>query len=78
MRLVLDGWCACGRPLHYLDGTSRALVETLVAKHGPNVPTIAGGWRYAVPRHYIALHGIKATELAALAAKYGWPREKAS
>lgn len=65
--------CSCGQPLHYLNPASQALVEGIVKLLGPTL-TIAvpglGAWK--VPRHYIALHGIKALELAVLASRFGW------
>ena len=47
----------------------RALGEftkIIVAGH----PTVS----YLVPRHYIALHGVKAAELPELAQRYGWTK----
>lgn len=65
--------CPCGEPLHYRSGDYRRIVEKLIAVLGPdmNVTTPAGSWR--VPRHYIALHGVQADELPALAARLGFP-----
>lgn len=58
--------CACGRPLHYTDPKIQKLVEGLVAQLGEDIPIYYGGKTYHVPRHYIALHGLKAQELPAL------------
>jgi len=69
-----DDRCACGEPLHYRDDRTRAEVEKLVAELGETVliTTRDGTWK--VPRHYIALHGIKAWELPYLAGTYGWQK----
>jgi len=61
--------CHCGRPLHYTDPALQAQLEELVDKLGPNVETIYMGRTYLVPRHYIALHGIKGKDLPALGFK---------
>lgn len=58
--------CHCGEPLHYRDEKTRTLVENIIAARGPTVPVQAAGIIYIVPRHYIALHGIKAAELPTL------------
>jgi hypothetical protein len=64
--------CPCGEALHYTSLAHQFAVERLVAVHGPDVTitTPEGSWR--VPRHYIALHGVKAVDLPALAVQYGW------
>lgn len=59
--------CACGQPLHYADPAFRELTETLVEALGPTMAVTTPSGRYEVSRHYIALHGIKAQELDALA-----------
>jgi hypothetical protein len=71
--------CGCGRPLHYNDPSLRPLVQKLVDELGPTVSLrmFSGTTVYRVPRHYIALHGIAAAELPALAAQYGWEQEPA-
>lgn len=55
--------CACGRPLHYRDPQIQAAVERLIAALGPTIRVTVGGRSWEVPRHYIALHGLKAAEL---------------
>lgn len=55
--------CPCGRPLHYSDPKIQAAVESLIKALGPTIPVTVGGRTWKVPRHYIALHGIKAVEL---------------
>lgn len=55
--------CPCGRPLHYNNSETQATVELLIAALGPTIRVTVGGRTWAVPRHYIALHGLKAVEL---------------
>lgn len=59
--------CHCGEPLHYSDTSVKAWIDKLIADKGEFV-TVAGpdGRRWRVQRHYIALHGLKAEDLAAL------------
>lgn len=66
--------CGCGEPIHYTDESARRIVEALIEKHGPTVVIGVEGSRkaFAVPRHYVGLHGLKAAELPELAARYGW------
>ena len=62
-----DELCHCGKPLHYLEQTDRAAVELLIATFGRTTRvTVLGGDTYLVPRHYLALHGLKADELGSL------------
>lgn len=48
----------------------------LVLRYGlyVRVRTPVGTWR--VPRHFIALHGLKAEELPALAKTFEWEKEE--
>ncbi|HEY1897031.1 MAG TPA: hypothetical protein VGG62_12190 [Terracidiphilus sp.] len=55
--------CFCGQPLHYADPKMQARVQALVDSLGERMPVKVGGRTWMVPRHYIALHGIKAVEL---------------
>jgi len=55
--------CVCGRPLHYTDPNIKAHVESLVATLGSHIRVNCGGKTYLVPRHYIALHGLIASDL---------------
>ena len=66
--------CPCGRGLHYTNPAQQHAVEKLVDMYGTTVKvrTPDGAWH--VPRHYIALHGLTATELPSLADRYGWSR----
>lgn len=58
--------CACGKPLHYTDKTLQDQIEMMVAMLGECIEVEVSGKRYKVPRHYIALHGLKGAEVAAL------------
>lgn len=66
--------CPCGQPLHYPNATTRSYIEDLIRTLGRTqiVTTPDGSWE--VPRHYIALHGIKAVELPTVAEKLGFRR----
>lgn len=58
-------------PVSYSVPEIRRLIERMVAAQGEHVTVRTGsagiGKAYRVQRHYIALHGLKAQELAALA-----------
>ena len=58
--------CACGQPLHYTSAVVRGIVETYIMRYGPTVVVSHGDKRYRVPRHYLALHGLRAADLDAL------------
>lgn len=64
--------CPCGE-VHELSASVRAAYESVTAGLPPLmrvfVPDV-GCW--LVPRIYIAVHGLKAGELAALAERYGF------
>jgi hypothetical protein len=64
--------CACGRPLHYTDPNNYRRVQAFVEELGPTLHVHCGGRSWLVPRHFIALHGLKASDLPALAAQYGF------
>jgi hypothetical protein len=55
--------CHCGRPLHYTDPDLQQKVQTFVDELGEYIPVTTGGRTWLVQRHYIALHGFKASEL---------------
>lgn len=59
-------YCACGKPLHYTDPADQARVERLVAAEGPDIMVRLGNRTWLVPRHYIALHGVKGSDLPGL------------
>ena len=58
--------CHCGKPLHYASAERRAEVERLIEELGANITVCVGFRRWLVPRHYIALHGLKASSLPGL------------
>ena len=58
--------CPCGKPLHYTDPMLRLVVEKFIEVCGPNIRVTVGERTWLVPRHYIALHGLKADELPRL------------
>jgi hypothetical protein len=77
MTVTMADVCDCGRSLqlHYRDPEKYRQVQALVGSLGVSVEvTVEGVGSWMVPRHYIALHGIKAADLPALAARYGWAR----
>lgn len=55
--------CHCGRPLHYTDKAIYYQVRALIAVLGEDIKVRAAGRIYLVPRHYIALHGLKEVDL---------------
>jgi len=61
-----DEVCACGRPLHYANANHRRWVEAQILLLGTYVKVTVEGRSWMVPRHYIALHGLKAVELPTL------------
>ena len=63
--------CPCGQ-VHELSAAVRAAYESVTAglPSSVAVETPAGTW--LVPRIYIAVHGLKASELPALAERYGF------
>lgn len=59
--------CACGLPLHYGHPDVERFVREQIDQAGEYLPVITGTVTYLVQRHYIALHGLKASELPELA-----------
>lgn len=55
--------CHCGKPLHYTDPKAEELVRELVALFGETIVVHVGKRSFNVPRHYIALHGLKGIEV---------------
>lgn len=58
--------CHCGQPLHYTDPKVEYLIRAMVKELGPTVPVTVEEHTWLVPRHWIALHGLKAEELPTL------------
>jgi len=68
--------CACGE-VHELSAAVRAAYGTVTGGLPSSVPVRVpdvGCW--LVPRIYIAVHGLKAEELPALAERYGFARHR--
>jgi len=71
-RLLLWWWrlgaprCHCGRPLHYRNPGIRQIVEHEIRLHGPLVRVNVNDRVWLVPRHYIALHGLRADQIGRL------------
>ena len=55
--------CHCGKPLHYTSQEHRAVADQLIKEYGEYVTVTVLGRTWLVPRHYIALHGLKAEEI---------------
>lgn len=55
--------CPCGKPLHYSSAGLEAVVRRFIAELGPTIPVTVDGRTWRVPRHWIALHGLRASEL---------------
>jgi hypothetical protein len=65
--------CACGHPLHYTDPELQEVVEQQIAQLGESIRiALPSGRKFMVPRHFIALHGVKGYELPGVAALYGF------
>ena len=61
--------CRCGQDLHYSDPDIYTAVQRLVDLLGEDVKITVEDREYMVSRHFLALHGIKASELEDLAAQ---------
>jgi len=59
--------CACGQPLHYSSAMIESQVRALIQRLGPEIPVTTSTGVYWVQRHFIALHGLRADDLPALA-----------
>ena len=59
-------YCHCGQPLHYTDPEVERNVRRLIAELGEMLVVEVAGRRWKVSRHYVALHGLKASEIARL------------
>lgn len=66
--------CPCGEPLHYSDKRTERQINRLIRLMGELVMIVTPWGAWKVPRHYLALHGVKASELGALAEKYGFEK----
>jgi len=55
--------CARGKPPHYNDPHIRALVEKMIELEGEEIKVRVGRRTWLAPRHFIALHGLRAADL---------------
>lgn len=69
-------YCPCGRKLHYETPELEQYVKRLIMEKGRLIPVTTPEGTWKVPRHYIALHTIRAKDLPMLAYTYGWERIK--
>lgn len=58
--------CHCGKPLHYTDPRTQEFIEKMADQYGQYIEVNLSGIKYKVQRHYMALHGIKGSELPSL------------
>jgi hypothetical protein len=63
--------CPCGEA-HELSAATRAAYENATRGLPPDVLVSAPGGSWRVPRIFIAVHGLKAADLPALAERYGF------
>jgi hypothetical protein len=63
--------CPCG-DIHELSAAARSVYENVTRGLPADVPVKVPGGCWRVPRIFIAVHGLKAAELPALAEKYGF------
>jgi hypothetical protein len=61
-----DEACACGQPLHYGSPVIERAMRAQVTRLGPTIRVTAGERTWEVPRHFIALHGIRGDQLPQL------------
>jgi hypothetical protein len=58
-----EEFCHCGKPLHYSDPVAEAFTRGMIETMGPTLKVSVNGRVWEVQRHYIALHGVRASEL---------------
>lgn len=58
--------CHCGKDLHYSNPKIQKMIQKLINKLGETLDIQYQETIYQVPRHYIALHGVIASELPSL------------
>jgi hypothetical protein len=58
--------CHCGSPLHYTQQGLENYIQAMVDELGEMIRVTVDGRTWLVPRHYIALHGLRASEIATL------------
>lgn len=62
--------CPCGEAHDPGETASR-----LIDRFGDTVRVVMNTGAWKVPRIYIAMHGLRGSELPALATRYGWERD---
>jgi hypothetical protein len=70
--------CSCGLDIDAHPNSNpatQAATQLIVEQRGEFIPVHVPGGDYMVPRHYIALHGIRAMEVPELAVRYGWEKK---
>jgi len=61
---IKEIFCHCGKPLHYRNAEIERIAKMFVMEFGEYIPvTIPNKGTWKVQRHYIALHGLKASEV---------------
>lgn len=63
---MAETMCHCGKPLHYSDANIQRVIEGFVREFGEYLTVTVDGRSFRVPRHYIALHGLKGEEVPRL------------
>lgn len=67
--------CPCGCGLTSDDWANPDDIAAIIERLGPTVAVpVARHGKWAVPRLYIAFHGLAAPKVPELAAKHGWER----
>ena len=61
--------CHCGRPLHYRSQQAKDYVDAKIAELGADLRVVIGARAWMVPRHYLALHGLKSADVPRLGFK---------
>jgi hypothetical protein len=74
---VIGHDCPCGTP-HELGPAAATAFQSVTAGLPSTVTVQTPDGRFAVPRIFIACHGLKAADLPALAARYGFERTQAA
>ncbi len=66
--------CPCGRLLHYSNPQNEYMIRQMVRELGPEirVTLLDGSRSWMIPRHFLALHGLKGQELVEVTRKYGF------
>lgn len=64
--MTVELTCLCGKPVHYSDKQLEKMMNDLVEQLGPYINVTVDGRTWRVPRHYIALHGIKGKDVSKL------------